>query len=460
LEIKGIKGTLYEFQRIAIDFLIATNGRGLLALDMGLGKSLVSIAYIHHTKKEKTLVVCPASVKYAWFNEVKKFTNLKPFIVDSKKEFTADDYQNNDIIIVNYDILKKFFSLLSGLRFDCLIGDESTYIKNLQAQRTKLFKKISDKIPSIILLSGTPMLSRPCELFSSLNVLDQKEWSNYYNYVFRYCAAWKSPWGLDVSGCSNSEELHAKISPTMLRMKKEDVMDQLPEKVFIDLPIDLDDEYRKKYNLLETQFATYLRDIKNKTDKEIGRSLQAEKLTKLNELRHLTTESKIKYAEEVINDIVEGGQKVVVFSVYNSPLKYLKEKLKERAVMIIGETGGEERNDAINSFQNDKEVMVFLGGVGSAGTGITLTASSTVVFLDYDWVPAMLAQAYSRVDRIGQKAKSISIYHIVANDTIDQKMQKILAKKTNIFNQVIEGKFEEEKTKKVSLVNDLIDSFK
>jgi SWI/SNF-related matrix-associated actin-dependent regulator 1 of chromatin subfamily A len=128
--------------------------------------------------------------------------------------------------------------------------------------------------------------------------------------------------------------------------------------------------------------------------------------------------------------------------------------------MIIGETGGEERNDAINSFQNDKEVMVFLGGVGSAGTGITLTASSTVVFLDYDWVPAMLAQAYSRVDRIGQKAKSISIYHIVANDTIDQKMQKILAKKTNIFNQVIEGKFEEEKTKKVSLVNDLIDSFK
>jgi len=458
LKINGIKGELYPFQKNAIEFLINNKGRGLLALDMGLGKTACTLAYIAHTKQDKILVVCPSSVKFSWSSEVFKWIKLKSIVIDSKKLITLNDYKENNITIINYDILKKNYDLLSNVNFDCLVIDESTYIKNPRANRSKITKQIAKKINSVILLSGTPILSRPVELFTTLNILDPVVWNNYYSYVKRYCNAWMSPWGMDVSGSSNIPELKEKIKGLMIRKRKEDVLTELPDKKFIDIPIELDAETQTKYKMLEDNFIDYLRDIKNKTDKEIRKTLQAQTLVKLGELRQLTSNGKISFAKEIIQNIIDSGEKVVVFSSYSAPLIELSNHFRKQSVIIMGSTKELDRKNAIDDFQNKKEVRIFFGGMLSANTGITLTAAANVLFLDFDWVSANMQQAWSRIDRIGQKAKSISIYQMVALNTIDNKMAKILKKKQELIDTLIEDK-NIDKSKTTSVVNDLINNY-
>lgn len=457
LQIKGIKGELYDFQKLAIQFLISNNGNGFLSLDMGLGKTLCSLAYITHTKQSKSLVITPASVKYSWLNEVEKWTRLKALVINSKTDLSLKAYQENDILIINYDILKKHFDFLTSVRFDCLVVDESTYIKNIKTIRFKATKEISKKVNSIILLSGTPILNRVSELFSALNILDPKKWNDYYKYVTRYCNAFKSDWGgLDVSGSSNISELKEKIGRYIFRKRKEEVLTELPDKNFINIPIQLDDEIQAKYDLLEGDFINYLREVKKKKDKEIQKSLQAEKLVRLGALRELTTEGKLTASQEIIQNIIDSGEKVVVFSNFNKPLKVLKDIFKEKAVMIIGSTSEEERRSAIEIFQKDSNVQIFLGGMLSANTGITLTAASNVLFISLDYTPANMAQAWSRIDRIGQTASSINIYQLIGKNTIDQKLLTILAAKQALINELIEDDVNTNKTKGESVIKDLL----
>jgi len=158
--IKGIKGEMYPYQKVGTEFLVASGGRAIIADAMGLGKSLQALAYIKHSGHKRTLVVCPASVKFTWEVEIKKWTNLSSVIIDNKTKFSEIDSSIN-LWIVNYDILRKHFEELSKTRFDAIIGDECTYIKSLSAQRSKAFRAISRNIPSVIFLSGTPLLSRP-----------------------------------------------------------------------------------------------------------------------------------------------------------------------------------------------------------------------------------------------------------------------------------------------------------
>ena len=459
VQINNIKGTLYGFQKATVAWLLNNNGRGLVSLDMGLGKTFVSLAYVAHTKKEKTLIVVPASMKYSWADEVSKWTKLKALVINSKSELGLKEYNDHDIIILNYDILKKFFVFLTSVKFDCLVVDESTYIKNPNSIRSKILKKISQRIESVILLSGSPILNRTIELYTSLNVLDQNTWNDYYGFARRYCAAYQSRWGLDVSGSSNIPELKERIDEHIIRKRKEDVLKDLPEKKFIDIPIQLENGVQGKYQLLENSLRSYLKETKNKTRAEIQKSLLAETLVKLNELRQLTSEGKIEATKELIQDVLSSGEKVIVFSSFNAPLNMFKKHFKKEAVMIVGSTSDIERKNAIDEFQSNSKIKVFLGGINSASMGITLTAASNVIFLDLDWTPENMRQGYSRCDRIGQKADSISIYQMIALKTIDQKMLKILKEKQGIIDKLIDGKEMVTKQKQGTIFKDVINSY-
>jgi len=163
--VKGLKKELYAYQKVGVEFLVASGGKAIIADEMGVGKTAQSLSYVKHMGFKRTLVVCPASVKFSWETEVAKWTNLKSIVIDAKTDITKIDADVN-VWIINYDILKKFYGQLSKIRFDCMIGDEATYIKSTSAMRTKAFRQISRDIPSVILLSGTPLLSRPASLFS------------------------------------------------------------------------------------------------------------------------------------------------------------------------------------------------------------------------------------------------------------------------------------------------------
>jgi SWI/SNF-related matrix-associated actin-dependent regulator 1 of chromatin subfamily A len=437
--VKGLKKELYNYQKVGVEFLIASGGRAIIADAPGLGKTAQALAYVKYMGLKRTLVVCPASVKFTWENEVVKWTNLKSVVIDSKTDLSTID-PSIQVWVINYDILRKHLSQLSKIRFDSLIGDECQLIKSTQAIRTKAFRQLSRDILSIVLLSGTPLLSRPSELFSLLNIIDSKTWSNWYDFARKYCNMRQTRWGLDTSGASNIEELHARIKRYFIRRDKTEVLKELPPKNFINVPVQLNGEIAREYTSAAKDLATYLRQYSGKQPPEIAKSLAAEKLTQLNVLRQLNAIGKVDIAIELVESIIDAGEKVLVFCSFVGPLETLREHFKSKSVVLTGKTPVEDRRTIVNSFQIDKNIQVFLGGIKSAGVGITLTAASNVIFLDYSWLPSDHIQAADRVHRPGQLAESINIYQLKAIGTIDEDLKEVLEHKQDIFDQVIDGK--------------------
>lgn len=420
------------------------------------GKTAQSLAYIAHSKKKKTLVVCPASVKYSWSSETEKWTKLHPYVIDSKTKSIVNVYDDYDIFIINYDLLRKFFKQLAPLRFDACILDEHHYIKNTTAKRTKMAMAIAGNTPSVLLLSGTPMLNRPIELFTGLHLMDPDAWSDWFSFSVKYAGGHRTRWGWESNGATNIEELKEKISQYFLRRTKKQILPELPPKQFVDFPVELEKESAKNYKAAETSFIKYLKEVKKK---KITKNTQASKLVMLNELRQITSNGKVWAAKEVIQDSIDSGQKILVFSVYNKPLEDLYEHFgKESSVIITGKTDTVERKDIIERFQEDDNTKIFFGGMKSAGAGITLTAASVVLFIDFSWTPSDHNQAADRCHRLGQTAENITIYQLFSKGTIDEDIKDILKNKQILIDDIIDGKVEDEKST-VGVVDGLLKTF-
>ncbi len=425
------------------------------------GKSYQSLAYVAHTEKDRVLVVCPAVVKPSWAKEVRKWTNYDIKILDGKS--TSGDFESvtPTVFIINYDILKKHIKILCSSRFDSLLVDECHMIKSRSSQRSKALKLLASHISSTIFISGTPFLNRPEELFTTLNMLDSKTWSNYYEFTTKYCDGKKTQWGWEAKGATNIEELKERISRYFLRRKKIDILPDLPEKIHIDFPVEFSKEARVEYKFAEDEFKRYLLEMKNKSPRELkAMNYATEKLIQLGALRAITTRGKIDAARELIKNVIAGGEKVLVFSSYNEPLDILSAEFGDKAVLITGRTSQEDRGSNVEKFQNDPDCMIFFGGIKSSGVGITLTAATNVIFIDYSWTPADHSQGEDRIHRPGNEASSVNIYQMFVHDTIDSKMTEILKRKQNLFDSIIDGVAESETVvKNYSLMNDLIKRF-
>jgi len=442
LEVKNIKGNLFPYQKLGVEFFINNNGRGLLADQMGVGKTLQSLAYVAHSEFKKILIISPALVKYNWKKEVEKWTSLEAKVINSTDglEDLVDKLKSREVFIINYDILKKFIGFLTAVNWDVVIADECHALKSPRAKRTKLATKIIRKIPRVLLLSGTPFLSRPAELFTSLNIIDPKNWGDYYSYSKRYCEGHQGRYGWDDRGASNIPELQQRISTYFLRRTKDDVLPDLPKKLFVNIPVVLSNDIASQYKLAEEEFGKYLIKVKKKTLGEVKKALQAEKLAKLGALRQLTTKGKFDSALEIIENILDSGEKVVVFSCYNEPLETLHKKFKNISVLLTGSVDAKTRGEIVDKFQADKNCRIFFGGIKSAGVGITLTSATNVLFIDFSWTPADHAQAADRIHRISATADHVTIYQLYSKGTIDEFMYNLLEKKQKLFDQLIEGK--------------------
>lgn len=457
LQIRGLKQNLYDYQKVGVEFLSLSGGKAIIADPPGVGKTAQALGYSVFRKFERILVVCPATVKYSWESEVEKWTSFSSVVIGADTDVSRID-PSIRVWIVNYDLLTPRkrkdadtgrlvpnddrLRQFSKIRFDMLVLDEAHYIKTPSAGRTKAIRLLSRQIPEVVMLTGTPLLSRPVELFSLLNIIDPVTWDNYYAYTRRYCAGKQTFFGYDVSGASNVDELHQRIRRYFLRRQKSEVLAELPSKNHIYTPVKMDDKTERLYHEAELDLARYLKLHKGKANKEIAQTLRAEKLAKLNVLRQLCSRGKIETASDIINAIINAGEKVVVFSSFVETLETLKEWLtarKIKSVMIHGGVADEDRKKAVQDFQNDPSVSVFLGGIKSAGVGITLTAATNVLFVDYSWNPADHQQGEDRIHRPGATAESVNIYQLSAKGTIDNKLESILQHKRKIFDRVIEG---------------------
>ena len=410
------------YQLEGIEF--AMNRRAtLIADEMGLGKTIQAIGVMNaHPELYTVLIVCPASLRINWAREIDRWL-ISPCV---------------DVLIVNYDILHKYE--WGKKTFDLLIMDESHYLKNKSAKRSRLARTIKAK--HRILLTGTPILNRPVELWHQLHILDPIAWplKSYGQYTHRYCAAHRTRWGMDVSGASNLGELNERIKPLMIRRLKSEVLKDLPAKrrQIIELSTDgVSADLLDRMTAMDTEIE-YAAKVKGLD--EAMRVAFIDTAT----VRHEVALAKVHLAIEFIKEALESSEKVVVFAHHRDVLQELYDGLLDyNPTVVHGSVSQYHRQAAVDRFQNEDGCRVFIGQIQAAGVGITLTAASHVIFVELDWTPGMVSQAEDRCHRIGQK-DSVLVQHLVLDGTLDAKIAKALIKKQSIIDRAIDARKEGE----------------
>jgi len=420
-----------EHQKIAIEKL-AGSKRFILADDMGLGKTTSTIIAALETGVKKILIICPASLKINWLREIENYTDRSVYIAEGKN-FS----QEHDFVIVNYDILKNFYDLkdkekseIYKSNFGIIIIDEAHYLQNGQAQRTKLVNSFVKSVDKLWLLTGTPMTSRPMNYFNLLSLIESPVAQNWIAYAIRYCQGYQFKAGnrkvWNVTGASNLEELRDRTSRQVLRRLKTEVLD-LPDKIIS--PVYL----RLKSKLYEGLMGEYYDWYENKTDESSSLTVQFSKLMKV---RQVIAEEKINDTIELVQNIIDQGKKVIIFTNFTNTLNKIADHFGKQAVRLDGSTSKSMRQHAVDQFQDNEKITVFVGNLKAAGVGLTLTAAEAVIMNDLSFVPSDHTQAEDRAYRYGQKS-NVSVYYPIFENTIEGAIYDILIKKKNIFETVM-----------------------
>lgn len=447
----GLKQELFPYQLNGVRFIESKKGRALIGDEMGLGKTVQSLAWFHlHRSLRPVIIICPASLKYNWRNEIIQWIDYKNImILEGSKPYKL--LSTVDFIIINYDILSYWIDSLLEILPKGLILDEVQFIKNNTAKRTKAVRKLTKLIPFILALSGTPIINKPVEFFNILNILNKNLFPNYMYYIQRYCNAKRNGWGWDVNGSSNTEELYNIVSNNiMIRRLKKDVLTELPDKTRITIPIELSNN--TEYKMVEDNFLKYIEVYKGK--EAALKASSAEVLTEIEILKQVCVKGKLKNVIQWIKDIIM-DEKIVIFANHKFVINALYDSFKDIAVKIDGSVSIALRQQAVDLFQYNEKIKLFIGNIKAAGVGITLTASSKVAFIELPWTPGELAQAEDRCHRIGQK-DNVTVYYLIAVNSIEEKIAKLLDEKRKILDAVLDGK----ETESGSLLMELINNMK
>lgn len=439
-EVLNLPGA-YPFQLDGIRWLISKDGNGLIGDEQGLGKTIQALGYLKLTNQYPACIVVPASLKLNWEREAKKWISkqIKVQLLYGKSP-TQKDLKKVDIYIINYDILGAWVPILKKAGIKILIGDEIQACKNIKTQRTKAFKELSKTVGRTLGLSGTPITNRPVEFYTFLNILDPLNFNSWMRYVQRYCGAKHTGFGWDVSGASNIPELHEKVSRVMLRRKKADVLKELPAKRHLMVVVDIDN--REEYQKADSDLIRWVKERFG--NKKADKTATAEALTRFNYMKQLAADGKSESVINWLSDFLENNGKVVVFCNHLDMVDKLVEGLRNFGpVTVDGRVKIEQRQAAVDRFQNDPTCKVFVGNQ-AAETGLTLTAASNVVHVEFPWTPGALDQRSDRIHRIGQEADSVNVWHLMAEGTIEEEIVSMLDSKRQVLDAVLDGTETEE----------------
>lgn len=447
---------LYQHQEEGIKFLLSRNGC-ILADDMGLGKSIQSIIAAIESGAKKILIVCPSSTKINWDREIKVFSD-ETTIIDGKK------FSDAKFTIINFDILKNFHTLvkkgkesehptihrqLANAGFDLCIIDEAHYLKNNDSIRGKIMVELVVKhnIEKVWLLTGTPVANRPMDFFNLLKIIKSPIAQNWQHYATRYCEGRKffrtlknglkkQIWLTD--GASNLEELSSKTKNIVLRRLKTEVLD-MPDKVITPMYHLLDSKQKKQYEYLWEEYIL--------AKKAIGKKVKEDQkdLVELILLRQFIAQQAIPYTIEMVENAIEMGRKVIVFTSFTEELNLIADHFGKAAVKHNGPMTNSMKQKSVDAFQTNDKIKVFVGNIKSAGVGITLTEGTVVIFNSFDWVTGNNEQAEDRAFRIGQK-NNVNVYYQLFDDTISTRMWDMLKNKKEVINTILgEKELTEEK---------------
>ena len=433
---------LFPHQVEGVAFLLGRR-RAILADDMGLGKTRQAIVSLRHLAPAGPyLVVCPASVKRNWAREIALVASDASILVI---EGSAPVAPTAEWVIVNYDILGRHAEELGRVAWAALVLDEAHYLKNHRSARSKLARELTARASAnrtqplaVQLLTGTPLTSRPRDLFVLLQLVGHPLGRSFLAFAKRYCAAEKGDFGWKTGGASNIDELTVQLHGVMLRRSKDDVL-ALPPKLRTWLPVEVPAGTGSR--AIKKVFAL----LSGKRDENAGtsaRALDARKRGKLLaflvEARQALAFAKTSATLDFVRGAVEQGEKVIVFSCFDDPIQKLAKELGSAAVVLTGKTPGPRRQELVDRFQQTESIRVFLANIIAGGTGLNLTAATQVVFNDLDWVPTNHWQAEGRAYRIGQ-TRTVNVTYFVAQNTIDDFVHAVLETKAALVNAIVEG---------------------
>lgn len=410
---------LFPYQREGVDFLHKNGGRVLLADDMGLGKTVETIAYLYEARVGRTLIVCPASVVYKWQDEIRRWYpgEVTVTLVTS----TSGKIKPADFTIMSYGIMTRLVKKLP--EYECVVLDEAHYISNNKSQRSKAARQL--RTIKMLMLSGTPFLNRPIELYPLLDCLQPRAWGSFFQFGHRYAGAVHTRFGWDFSGATNLNELRSRLSSTMLRRTKKEVLAQLPELTRTYLPINITNA--PEYYRVSSEFRTWLQG-------EGREASTSNKLTKITALRCVLGRGKVEAAIELAQDILAGGDQVVLYAVHKEVVTSIVYALQEHGVVtVVGEDSQEQRADNVNKFQSGIAKVAVISQAG--GEGINLYSASHIIFVEREWNSAKEEQAEARLHRIGQK-QNVTAYYLVARGTYDERLNQMVEHKRKISGEV------------------------
>jgi SWI/SNF-related matrix-associated actin-dependent regulator 1 of chromatin subfamily A len=433
---------LFPHQVEGVAFLLGRR-RAILADDMGLGKTRQAIVSLRHLAPAGPyLVVCPASVKRNWAREIALVASDASVLVI---EGSAPVAPTAEWVIINYDVLGRHAETLERVAWAGLVFDEAHYLKNHTSARSKLARDLTARAsanspqPLVVqLLTGTPLTSRPRDLFVLLQLVGHPLGRSFLAFAKRYCAAEKGEFGWKTGGASNIDELTVQLHGVMLRRSKDDVL-ALPPKLrtwlHIEVPAGTGSRAVKKvFALLSGRGEdTAVRPPPTLDGRKRGKLLAF-----IVEARQALAFAKTSATLDFVRGAVEQGEKVIVFSCFDDPIQKLAKALGPAAVVLTGKTPGGKRQELVDRFQQRHDVRVFLANIIAGGTGLNLTAATQVVFNDLDWVPTNHWQAEDRAYRIGQ-TRTVNVTYFVARNTIDDFVHAVLETKGTLVNAIVEG---------------------
>jgi SWI/SNF-related matrix-associated actin-dependent regulator 1 of chromatin subfamily A len=428
---------LYTFQIDGIDFL-AEHKSALLADEQGLGKTIQAIVAIDKVGSRTALIVCKAGLKLNWQIELERWLEKRGrriFVVNGTKSRIPD---KADIVIVNYDLLAisdGVYKQVVSRKWCVGVFDEAHFLKGRTSKRTKailLRNGIASRCEFKWFMTGTPVLNRPEELYPILKAAAPgviAPHTTFDAFARYFCNAWWDGFQLVTSGSSHEAELNKRLSSGfMLRRLKKDVLKELPDKSYQLIAMPPANAEIKK--LVAKEFNWVKEDAEKINGVSSGNDISI--------LRHELARSKVKAAVAHIEDLLQENEKIVVFCYHRDVIRELFDLLPFPSLCITGDTPLATRQEFVSKFQNDSNYRVFIGQIQAAGDGITLTAASTVVFVESSWVPGEIDQATDRLHRIGQKS-AVLVQFLVIEDSLEQHMLRTVIDKKQTIKEIVDG---------------------
>jgi SWI/SNF-related matrix-associated actin-dependent regulator of chromatin subfamily A-like protein 1 len=444
----ALGGELHPFQRAGVRYALDRR-RTFIADEQGLGKTVQSLAALEADGAFPAVVVCPASVKLNWEREARHWLPGRSVAVLEGRTDAAwtAEIQSAEILVLNYDILEAHLDNLVERRPRALIFDESHYVKNPQAQRTKAALELAAALPSDALrlaLTGTPILNRPEELVAQLRALGRLgEFGSGARLTRRFRSA------------GSDDRLHWNLrARCYVRRTKRQVLPQLPSKRHDTVPILLSNEH--DYRLAEQDVIAWLQSLPldlGTIDAKVAAALRAEQLVRLNNLRQLAAGGKLPTALAWINDFLASDEPLVVFAEHIAIQQAVIDRFPD-SLHILGSDSATSRQRAVDAFQSEDGPQLIVCSMKAASQGLTLTRASNVAFLELDWTPARHDQAEDRLHRIGQDS-AVTAWYLLAPNTIDETMAELLERKRNVINAVTDGQVRDEERLVDAVVREL-----